>query len=55
MFFADEQRTRLTDVLGERVGSHFWMAPWAYEPVRLPIDDIKATLDMFPLAKFCGQ
>ena len=51
VFFADERRTRLTDVLGERVGSHFWMAPWAYEPVRLPIDEIKPTLDIFPLGK----
>jgi serine/threonine protein kinase len=51
VFFADEQRTRLTDVYGERVGSHFWMAPWAYEPVRLPIDEIKPSLDIFPLGK----
>jgi serine/threonine protein kinase len=51
VFFADEQRTRLTDVLGERVGSHFWMAPWAYEPVRLSIDEIKPALDIFPLGK----
>jgi len=51
VFFANDQRTRLTDVYGERVGSHFWMAPWAYEPVRLKIDEIKPSLDIFPLAK----
>ncbi len=46
VFFADEQRTRLTDVYGERVGSHFWMAPWAYEAKQLPIDEIKPSLDV---------
>jgi serine/threonine protein kinase len=51
VFIADDQRTRLTDLYGERVGSHFWMAPWAYDPVRLPVDAIKPTLDIFPLGK----
>jgi hypothetical protein len=51
VFFEDDKRTRLTDVYGERVGSHFWMAPWAYEPVRLPIAEIKPTLDIYPLGK----
>ena len=35
----------------ERVGSHYWMAPWAYKKERLDIDQINATLDIFPLGK----
>ncbi|HTR35468.1 MAG TPA: protein kinase [Bryobacteraceae bacterium] len=51
VFFADAQRTRLTDTYDERVGSHYWMAPWAYEPVQLSIDEINPSLDIFPLGK----
>jgi serine/threonine protein kinase len=51
VFFADEHHTRLTEIQGERVGSHFWMAPWVYAPARVPIDEIKPALDLFPLGK----
>jgi serine/threonine protein kinase len=51
VFFADEQHTRLTEIQGERVGSHFWMAPWVYAPARVPIDEIKPALDLYPLGK----
>jgi serine/threonine protein kinase len=51
VFFGDQQRTRLTGTYGEIVGSHFWMAPWAYVESRLPIDAVKPSLDLFPLGK----
>ncbi|MGO9338813.1 MAG: protein kinase domain-containing protein [Terracidiphilus sp.] len=35
----------------ERVGSHYWMAPWAYENARLELGRISPALDIFPLAK----
>jgi serine/threonine protein kinase len=35
----------------ERVGSHFWMAPWAYDNARLEFGKINAKLDVFPLGK----
>jgi serine/threonine protein kinase len=41
---------RLTTTF-ERVGSHFWMAPWAYKNERLEIEDINPTLDIYPLAR----
>ena len=51
VFYQDAHHTRLTDLQGERVGSHFWMPPWAYEATQLPIDEIKPSLDIYPLAK----
>jgi serine/threonine protein kinase len=51
VFFADAQHTRLTEVHGERVGSHYWMAPWVYAPARVAVDDIKPALDLFPMGK----
>ena len=51
VFFADAQHTRLTEVHGERVGSHYWMAPWVYEPARVAIDDVGPALDLFPMGK----
>jgi serine/threonine protein kinase len=35
----------------ERVGSHEWMAPWAYNKERLELSKISPALDIFPLAK----
>ena len=35
----------------ERVGSHFWMAPWAYKNERLASDEVGPSLDIFPLGK----
>lgn len=35
----------------ERVGSHYWMAPWAYDNVRLELSKINTSLDIFPLCK----
>jgi serine/threonine protein kinase len=51
VFFADPQCTRLTDTYNELVGSHFWMAPWAYKPERLALEDVNASFDIFPLGK----
>jgi serine/threonine protein kinase len=41
---------RLTETY-ERVGSHEWMAPWAYQRRRLDLDRVNPTLDIFPLTK----
>jgi serine/threonine protein kinase len=49
VFFKDEG-VRLTTTY-ERVGSHFWMAPWAYDNARLAFDKVNPTLDIYPLAK----
>jgi serine/threonine protein kinase len=35
----------------ERVGSHEWMAPWAYRRERLELTKISPSLDIFPMAK----
>jgi serine/threonine protein kinase len=35
----------------ERVGSHEWMAPWAYKKEQLELSKISPALDIFPLAK----
>lgn len=35
----------------EKVGTSYWMAPWAYKPERLAIEDVTPSLDIFPLAK----
>jgi serine/threonine protein kinase len=51
VFFQEGQRERLTSTLGERVGSHFWMAPWAYDNVRLEFGQVRPTLDVYPLGK----
>jgi serine/threonine protein kinase len=48
VFFED--RTRITATF-ERVGSRDWMAPWAYRNDRLEMEEIKPSLDIFPLAK----
>lgn len=50
VFFSDQQNTRLTSTY-ERVGSPFWMAPWAYKNNRLTLEEVNPTLDIFPLAK----
>jgi serine/threonine protein kinase len=49
VFFEEGQR--LTKTYGERVGSHYWMAPWAYDNVRLELSQVKAPLDIYPLGK----
>jgi len=46
-----EEGERLTKTYGERVGSHYWMAPWAYDNVRLELSQVKAPLDIYPLGK----
>jgi serine/threonine protein kinase len=35
----------------EMVGSHFWMAPWAYRYERLSVGEINCTLDVYALGK----
>src|SRR5260370_10261743 len=47
VFFRDAMGTRYTETFGERVGSHYWMAPWAYEPERLALENVSASLDIF--------
>ena len=42
---------RLTKTRGERVGTHYWMAPWAYDNVRLELPKISPKLDIYPLGK----
>jgi serine/threonine protein kinase len=48
--FFQEGTERLTTPY-ERVGSHYWMAPWAYKNVKLELSKISPALDIFPLAK----
>ena len=48
VFFSDGSRQTTTF---ERVGSHYWMPPWAYRNERLAIDQVSPSLDIFPLAK----
>ncbi len=48
--FFRQSPERLTSTF-ERVGSHEWMAPWAYKRSRLALDEVSPTLDIFPLAK----
>ncbi len=48
VFFQDDRRLTTTF---ERVGSHFWMAPWAYDNVRLHFNEIKPALDIYSLGK----
>jgi serine/threonine protein kinase len=40
-----EAGERLTKTYGERVGSHYWMAPWAYDNVRLELSQMGYLLD----------
>ncbi len=42
---------RLTKTYGERVGSHWWMAPWAYADTRLELDRVGPQLDLYALGK----
>lgn len=51
VFLQPGQGERLTSTYGERVGSHFWMAPWAYNNVRLNFGEVRPTLDIYPLGK----
>jgi serine/threonine protein kinase len=51
VFFRDQAGTRYTETFGERVGSHYWMAPWAYEPIQLALEKVSQALDIYPLAK----
>lgn len=48
--FLQDGPERLTTTY-ERVGSHEWMAPWAYKREKLELDKISPALDIFPLAK----
>ena len=50
VFFQEASAERLTTTY-ERVGSHYWMAPWAYRNVKLEFSKISPALDIFPLAK----
>jgi serine/threonine protein kinase len=43
--------TRITDAIGERVGSSDWIAPWANIGTQVPIDDMNETFDLFPVGK----
>lgn len=47
--FLDNTRTRLTRTIGEKVGSSFWMPPWAFRYERL--DQITPAFDIFLLGK----
>jgi serine/threonine protein kinase len=49
VFFQDGSG-RLTTTY-ERVGSHYWMAPWAYRSAKVEFAKISPALDIFPLAK----
>jgi serine/threonine protein kinase len=51
VFFQDGSKERLTSTYGERVGTHYWMAPWAYDTVRLNSSEVRPTLDIYPLGK----
>jgi serine/threonine-protein kinase len=35
----------------EMVGSHFWMAPWAYKYERLSLGDVTFALDLYRMGK----
>jgi serine/threonine protein kinase len=35
----------------EKVGTTFWMAPWAYKQGRLDLEEVTVSLDIFPLTK----
>jgi serine/threonine protein kinase len=48
--FLQDGAERLTTPY-ERVGSHEWMAPWAYKKEKLELSKISTALDIFPLAK----
>jgi serine/threonine protein kinase len=48
--FLQDGSHRLTTTY-ERVGSHEWMAPWAYKKQKLELDKVNWTLDIFPLTK----
>jgi serine/threonine protein kinase len=48
--FFQEGTERLTTTF-ERVGSHEWMAPWAYRKERVELTKISPALDIFPMAK----
>ena len=48
VFWMDDSHERLTETF-ERVGTRDWMAPWAHTGRRF--DDVKPSLDVFPLAK----
>ena len=50
VFFEMGSGARLTSTY-ERVGSHFWMAPWAYENARLSLSQVQPALDVYPLGK----
>ena len=47
--FSDADRTRLTSLVGEKVGTTDWMAPWA--SIKKRLDDIGPSFDVFPLGK----
>jgi serine/threonine protein kinase len=48
VIYRDDHRLTATK---ERVVSHFWMAPWAYKNEKLEIEEIRPTLDIYPLAR----
>jgi len=50
VFFQEGQGERLTSTY-DRVGSPYWMAPWAYDNVRLNLGQVQPALDIYPLAK----
>lgn len=50
VFFPAGQGERLTSTY-ERVGSPYWMAPWAYKNARLNLGQVQPALDIYPLAK----
>lgn len=50
VIFKDGPGERLTKKY-EKVGTSFWMAPWAYKNQRLEIEEVTPSLDIFPSAK----
>jgi serine/threonine protein kinase len=50
VLFKDASGGRLTETY-ERAGSRDWMAPWANTQHRLALEDVDATLDIYPLGK----
>jgi serine/threonine protein kinase len=50
-FHTGSSETRVTKTVGELVGSHWWMPPWAYMYDRIEMDKVSPSFDIYPLAK----
>jgi len=51
VFFDTGEEKRVTRTIGELVGSHWWMPPWAYTYDRIAMDKVNPSFDVYPLAK----